>query len=152
MHCNSFVKKLFIFWLTFAAGILASDLLDLSELQNQKSVQVEAEIARKDVFAENKIKQGTKQNCVWIDTELSKPFKSEQLNQYYAELIKEKTEMQIWLERNPNSSKSEKENRQEKVLLIEGQIKVLQELDKYTKDDEYGLNQKLLYVEKCYEF
>lgn len=74
------------------------------------------------------------------------------INQVYDKLIKEKTEIEIWMEQQPNSSEKEKTKRQEMIALIEKQIVDLQDFDKHFEYNEEVRNQKLIYIDRCYEF
>ena len=56
------------------------------------------------------------------------------------------------MEQHPNSSEKEKTKRQEMIALIEKQIVDLQDFDKHFEYNEEVRNQKLIYVERCYEF
>jgi len=145
MCCYAFWKKIFSFSLAFLFGVVSNDLFIASESYKQ-------ELKQKNALTKVVAKPTTKQNCFPIDTELRKPFKSVVINQVYDRLVKEKTEIEIWLEQHPNSSEKEKTKRQEIIALIEKQIVDLQDFDKHFEYKEEVRNQKLLYVEKCYEY
>jgi hypothetical protein len=146
---NNLGKRLILFSITFALGVLAVTFFVSNKLTEQKTPS--AEIGQKTVSGEIKNTRVTEENCFPVNPDSEKLYENSALDKQLAALIEEKTKIRIWLQKNPGAAEKEKAKRRRSIDLIDKKILRLEEFFKvFEATDE--MSQNLLYVEKCYEF
>jgi hypothetical protein len=146
---NNLGKNLILFSITLALGVLSVNFFVFDQLPGRDSQRRKA--GQKPVSDGIKIKRAAVRDCFPVEPDSEKSFKSEILNEQLAALIEQKKEIKNRLREYPRASEKEKTLLRQRLDVIEKQILRLKDSDRYF-EDENNANQKLLYLEECYEF
>lgn len=148
---NSFGKKLIVFSLTFALGVLAGNFF----VSNQLPADLPAPEIAINTFTIKPIEQENPVDCL-AKYKKREPetddFNSRSSLEREIRLLREAIEAEKWLENNKNAPLPQKEYYQKKLDTTYKKLFPENEEKRRFYEHEKRATTTLLYLEKCYEF
>lgn len=156
---NNLGKRLILFSLTFALGVLSVNFFVSNKLPESKASapfppaeQKRRETGQKSDSGVTKSGLAIRRKCFPVETDSEKTSKNKREDlARYRELVSEKARIKVWLLDSPRASEREFTKHLKRLEIIEKKLRSLKNLDEHIADSMGG-SRKLLYVEECYEF
>jgi hypothetical protein len=149
MCANSLGKKLILFSITLALGVLSVNFF-VSNKPAERNAR-EQPIRQNRVSGEIKSKPALgRQNCFPVESDSDRASVGDEVLRQFFELSSKKTKIEIWLHENPDASERETAKHLKRLEIIEKQIRLLKSFEE-DSFDKGGGSRKLLYVEECYD-